>query len=381
MILFIDGIITPYQIARYNLLNKNLKKPILVWFQDYTENFRGTNSTDNISFKYKVLDLFKVNFLGTDFLTLRINKRIIKELNLIKNDIDRIVITGWDQPICLIACLWAKNNSIKVTLRSGSTINEESFLRTITKPYVKWFVKLFDDYISYGTASSRYLSLLGATENKIFKFFNTVDVDFFVSQSNSRKNKKQILKNHLDIKEKEFVILSSGRFVKLKQFSFLINVFKKFHRKHPKSKLIIMGDGPELDNCKKEAGNLLNTKIFLPGLISHEQISDYYLVSSIFVLPSNREVWGLVVNEALACSLPAIVSNVAGCTQDLIIEGKTGYVFNSNSKNDLLKNLEKVYNIFLNESDYLTLKNGCLNHIKKFTINKNIQKLNIFWGI
>jgi len=381
MILFIDGIITPYQIARYNLLNKNLNKPILVWFQDHTENFRGTNNTNNISFKYKVLDLFKINFLGTDFLTLRINKRIIKELNLIKKDIDRIVITGWDQPICLVACLWAKKNGIKVTLRSGSTINEDSFLRSITKPYVKWFVKLFDDYISYGTASSKYLSLLGAQEKKIFKFFNTVDINFFANQSNSRKKEKQILKKLLKIRENEFVILSSGRFVKLKQFSYLINVFKKFHMKHPKSKLIIMGDGPEFDNCKKEAGNLLNRKIFLPGLISHEQISDYYLVSSIFVLPSNREVWGLVVNEALACSLPALVSNVAGCTQDLIIEGKTGYTFNSNSKNDLLNKLEKVYNVFLNESNFLALKKACQNHIKKFTINKNIQKLNIFWGI
>jgi glycosyltransferase involved in cell wall biosynthesis len=379
--LFIDGIITPYQIARYNVIHKNLNQSIVVWFQDFTEKFRDWNKLPKINFDYQVLDVSKINVLGADLLTLRINKNIVKKLNFVKDKLNRIVITGWDQPICLITCLWAKKNGIKVTLRAGSTAGEKSILRTITKSYVKWFVKLFDDYISYGTASSEYLVSLGAPKNKIFEYFNTVDVDYFVKETKKRKSKKINLRKKLGISASDFVIISSGRFVKGKNFLFLIKVFKKFRKFQPKAKLIIMGSGPEMEICKAEAGNLLNRSIYFPGFIQHNKLVDYYLLSDIFVLPSLTEVWGLVVNEALACGLPVITSNVAGCVPDLIIEGKTGFVFNPSSSEQLLKSLKKVHKLFLDKKKFLVIGNNCQKHMKKYTIEKNVKKLKVFWGI
>ena len=345
MILFIDSILTPYQIARYNALHKAFNGSIEVWFQDSGEKFRNWKKFKNIRFKYEILNLFKINILGSDLLNIRINTGVIAKLNPIKHKIDQVIITGWDQPICLIICLWAKKNKIRVTLRAGSTLMEKSLLRTITMPYVKWFVKLFDNYISYGTSSSNYLVSLGAQRKKILNYYNTVDVKYFMSKS--KNDRKYLLKKN-NIKNDEFVILSNGRFVRRKQFYFLIKVFKKFNKIYPKSKLIIVGDGPELKKCKSLAGNLLNKKIYLPGFIQHDELPDYYYISNLFVLSSSTEVWGLVVNEAMSCGLPVLTSNTAGCVADLIVEGKTGYIFNPNSQEELLSNLVRMYNIFLN---------------------------------
>jgi glycosyltransferase involved in cell wall biosynthesis len=62
--------------------------------------------------------------------------------------------------------------------------------------------------------------------------------------------------------------------------------------------------------------------------MNQSQISAAYAVSDCLVLPSDHgETWGLVVNEAMACGLPAIVSDLVGCVEDLVHEGHTGMVF------------------------------------------------------
>jgi glycosyltransferase involved in cell wall biosynthesis len=61
------------------------------------------------------------------------------------------------------------------------------------------------------------------------------------------------------------------------------------------------------------------------GFLNQSAIASAYAASDCLVLPSDHgETWGLVVNEAMACGLPAVVSDLVGCREDLIIEGKTG---------------------------------------------------------
>jgi glycosyltransferase involved in cell wall biosynthesis len=63
------------------------------------------------------------------------------------------------------------------------------------------------------------------------------------------------------------------------------------------------------------------------GFLNQTEVSKAYVAANVLVLPSESETWGLVVNEAMACGLPAIVSDTVGCAPDLIEKGRTGYVF------------------------------------------------------
>jgi len=61
------------------------------------------------------------------------------------------------------------------------------------------------------------------------------------------------------------------------------------------------------------------------GFLNQSAIASAYAASDCLVLPSDHgETWGLVVNEAMACGLPAVVSDLVGCREDLIVEGETG---------------------------------------------------------
>jgi glycosyltransferase involved in cell wall biosynthesis len=75
------------------------------------------------------------------------------------------------------------------------------------------------------------------------------------------------------------------------------------------------------------------------GFVNQKKISAIYASADCLVLPSN-ETWGLVVNEAFACRVPAIVARQAGCAPELITEGRTGWTLATPDEEELARLLE-----------------------------------------
>jgi glycosyltransferase involved in cell wall biosynthesis len=72
----------------------------------------------------------------------------------------------------------------------------------------------------------------------------------------------------------------------------------------------------------------LGVQTIFAGFLNQSQLGAAYAAADLLVLPSDsRETWGLVVNEAMACGRPAIVSDRVGCAGDLVTDGATGAVF------------------------------------------------------
>ena len=72
----------------------------------------------------------------------------------------------------------------------------------------------------------------------------------------------------------------------------------------------------------------LNDKVFLKGFIQYDELPRYYANARVFILASTSEQWGLAVNEAMACSLPILLSTKCGCGDDLLIDNVNGFLFN-----------------------------------------------------
>jgi glycosyltransferase involved in cell wall biosynthesis len=89
-------------------------------------------------------------------------------------------------------------------------------------------------------------------------------------------------------------------------------------------RLVMYGEGPLADQLRQEAERL---PIHLAGFKGKEAVARAYAAADMFVLPSLREQWGLVVNEALSAGLPVVVSEAVGCGEDLVQEGVTGLRF------------------------------------------------------
>lgn len=146
-----------------------------------------------------------------------------------------------------------------------------------------------------------------------------------------------------------------GKFEQKKHPVELVEAFLQAHQQSMHSEpntpihLLMVGDGELRRECetrvamqeargaRREArGELaLGASILVPrppvtfaGFLNQSQIVDAYVASDVLALPSDAgETWGLVVNEAMACGRPAIVSDLVGCAADLIEEGQTGWVF------------------------------------------------------
>ena len=95
----------------------------------------------------------------------------------------------------------------------------------------------------------------------------------------------------------------------------------------PEAQLLYVGDGPMRAQMEEEVRvNRLEERVEFLGFKNQRELPALLASIDCLILPGN-ESWGLVVNEAMACGKPAIVSKACGCAPDLIEEGKTGFSF------------------------------------------------------
>ena len=101
--------------------------------------------------------------------------------------------------------------------------------------------------------------------------------------------------------------------------------------------VILVGGGELMEACQSAITANQLDNVHLVGFINQTELPTYYAAADVFVLPSHYETWGLVLNEAMACGLPGIVSDTCGATQDMIIEGETGYSYSMGDVQQLAK--------------------------------------------
>ena len=90
----------------------------------------------------------------------------------------------------------------------------------------------------------------------------------------------------------------------------------------------MVGDGPLGDSLKEQAARLgIAERVRFAGLVKYSRLAEFYAASDVLLFPSEHEPYGLPVNEAMICGIPAIVSDRVGAGYDLVENGKTGYMY------------------------------------------------------
>lgn len=169
-------------------------------------------------------------------------------------------------------------------------------------------------------------------------------------KENYDSNEVDELKEKLGIKYNDFVILFVGRISKEKNIEFLINGHHDLIKKNSKIKLLIVGDGPDLEKMKTNTKNI-KEKIIFTGKVPYEKIGLYYQLANVFTTASNTETQGLTVIEALAASLPIVVLEDAAF-KTAILEKINGYSFKNEKEYikimlDLVDDKEKMKDLIV----------------------------------
>src|SRR6202035_4244612 len=121
--------------------------------------------------------------------------------------------------------------------------------------------------------------------------------------------------------------LYAGRLVREKGVFDLLHAYSTLQPELRKNVgLVFVGDGPEKSALVQYAGATNSGSIHVVGFAQREELAAYYALADVFVFPTHTDPWGLVVNEAMACGLPVIASQAAGCVVDLVANGRNGRI-------------------------------------------------------
>ena len=269
------------------------------------------------------------------------NKIFLNELNFFSRirtiytdykKYDVIVFNGYDRLdfiFLLIIHIFSKNKT-PIGLESDTQLRiPKNFLkRVIKKLYLNFVFKLSKIHgLSGGNYSHRHLfSYYGMKEENIHFLPMVIDVEKLNFDPNRNRN---------DF----FTFIFVGRFIPLKQIEYIIKSFKMaFHKQYVKLNLI--GDGPLF---KELMDKYSCNSICFKGALYDQDLLDEYKNAHVLILASNKEQWGLVINEALAAGLAVLSNNKVGANYDLLENKKTGYIFDSNIENDLCEKMKLIY--------------------------------------
>ncbi len=369
-VVLIQGLLAPYRYPIFEELAKTPGLSMEVWFMGKRVKNRiwEQQTISDYSFKHKFMKGITLNFGIRDTYPFWVNFGMYKLLK--RNHPDAVIMMGWDSLTSFLTHILCRFLNIKFILYSDSTANELSWRRTLTLPIVMLHVRTSDALICGGTLSKMYLEKLGAPPKKIFVSYNTVDVKKYKELLKRYKGKRQQLKEKLGLGSKR-VILYYAQLIERKGADILLAAFKKLKKRYGNISLLVVGDGYFKENIEQIVVQEKLDDVVIIGNPGDNEICKYYCLSDIFVLPSREDVWGLVVNEAMAASLPVIVSDKAGCARDLVRDGINGYVFKSENINDLVDKLSKLLK---NKSLLANMAKNSFDLIKLYTPEFTVKR-------
>jgi 1,2-diacylglycerol 3-alpha-glucosyltransferase len=247
-----------------------------------------------------------------------------------------ILVPGYANLPALCAAAWGRYRGAKTILMSESNYDDHP-RRIIPESLKRILVMLlFDGAIVGGKRAASYLRRLGVAKEKIVDGYDVVDNHFFFSQAAHHRSQT----NQSDQRP---YFLFVGRLAPEKNVSTLICSHARYLEAGGSWPLVIVGDGPLREQLSRQAMDQVQKgMVVFAGHRNTPDLPEFYAFAGCFVLPSTREPWGLVVNEAMASGLPVIVSSRCGCVSDLVDDGSNGLIVDPENPSNLAAALQRV---------------------------------------
>ena len=327
-----DNIIKKHQyldeVANVTVLAFSSQKKV---FKESETNFYFSKKIDSRIFNY-----FKILLLSYFQIPKLINK----------HNID--IVTFQDPITSFLGVYKIKKNfkNIKIVLEShGDFINTLELERNLLFPnvYKKLFLKMASytiknaDILRAVSSSTEEQALSFDTSKRVVRFPAWIDFEIFSNIQPTRSD------------EGNFKILFIGSITDRKKPHLIIEALPKLH--DDKVELHLVGPTPNhkyLDELREKIiSNNLEDRVYIHGTKSRDEVKEFYSESNLMILPSVSEGLARVIFESQVTACPVLVTDAPGM-QDIVIDGQTGYVFESN---DLKTMIEKIDYIIKNYSE------------------------------
>ncbi|HET9462050.1 MAG TPA: glycosyltransferase [Gaiellaceae bacterium] len=236
-----------------------------------------------------------------------------------------VVISGWSTFAAQAAIAWCRLKDVPYVLvvESHDEGPRAGWRRKIKGAVVPPVVQNASGVLVTGTLARNSMLSRGAPDERVRVFANTIDVEEFGERANHVSARRTELRRAVAADPDDIVVLSVARLVPEKSMDVLIRALAA--AADPRLLLVLAGDGPERTNLERLAAELDVRAVFL-GDTEWEKLVELYVASDVFALLSEREPWGVVVNEAAACGLPLVLSERVGAAHDLLVHRENGFL-------------------------------------------------------
>jgi len=352
---------------RFGCLPESNEKKIL-WFSDTIDDLNGVSVTVSQVRKIAAQLDKKVHIVGAspklkgqdNFIDLPIiyefslpyyeKQRIqipsiLRSLETIVEENPDEIIVSTPGPIGLLGVLAAKILHIPCsgiyhtdfTMQLESIQEDESF-SGLVEGFVNWFYQSLSRIYVPTNSYKQMLAEKGYDESKLVLFQRGLDTNLFRFRSNGRR----FLEEEYELPS-GFCFLFAGRISRDKNPDLALEAFKNIYENDPSTCLLMVGDGPYLANLKERYDS--HPGIIFTGRIEREQLPLYYSGAGLFVFPSETDTFGMVVMEALACGLPALVTDKGG-PKEIVEDGVTGRIISEQTVEAWQLHMEEMMNRF-----------------------------------
>lgn len=355
-VLFLTNYPSPYRVHFFDELANYLDVTVL--FADRAENKKHRNAQWYTQGEGK----FRTVQLEKPLLTIGSNALCADVTKWVRKDYDHIVVCGYSNPTMILAMAYMRLHKIPFFMEvDGGLIRQDGKLKHFVK---KSLVCMADRWLSTGYHTSRYLIHYGAKEENItcYPFSSLYEKD--IQPAVVSPEQKQLLRQELGIAHKH-MILAIGQFIHRKGFDILMQAAQSVDK--DTGIYIVGGEATEEYQALRE--KLGVDHVHFLGFQSKDRLAQFYKAADLFVLPTREDIWGLVINEALAYGLPTITTDRCVAGLELIEDGVNGYIVPVGDAQALAEKIRAVL-----QSDMEKMGAAALEKVRPYTL-ENMAKV------
>lgn len=208
---------------------------------------------------------------------------------------------------------------------------------------MRWLFRRVDHFLTIGSANRRYYLQHGIAPHQLHPAPYAVDNATWRERCTTQRKRCNELRERWQIPTDRKCVLFCGKLIDKKRPLDVVRAAHALQLKGTPLHLLFAGDGPlheVLATALQQPGAPSGT---ITGFLNLSEIAGAFAVADCLVLPSNSgETWGLVVNEAMACGLPVVVSNQCGSAEDLALPLGANFVFPGGNTEALANSLHAV---------------------------------------
>jgi glycosyltransferase involved in cell wall biosynthesis len=238
---------------------------------------------------------------------------------------DCVIVSGWSTFAAQAAVVWCRLRRVPFLLlvESHDARPRAGWRRALTAAVVPAIVGRSAGALVTGTLARRSLVARGALPGRVRVFANTIDVEEWGERADRLAARRPELRQALGLGPDDVAALCVARLSPEKGHQTLVRAVAATG--DARAVLVLAGDGPERARLERLAREL-GVRCLFAGDVPHDRVVEAYCAADLFVLLSERETWGVVVNEAAACGLPLVLSDRVGAAFDLLREGENGFI-------------------------------------------------------